>query len=183
MMAQLNPKPGSSTKRQHQTLVIAGRRRGLELAETRKIVGGSITRLSAAEASEWIEHFTGHGLPNPPGQKPGPYKGKRPAPGTVRMITEDQADQIVRLGIAYFGEAHLLIAWLVKNFKIDAVMARGQRGHRAVVRQLGTAKRAGEVIRVLKEMVARKGTRGQGAEGSRDQSRERKRADTRKDER
>lgn len=165
MMAQLNPKPSSSTKRQHQALVIAGRRRSLDLAEIRKLVGGSITRLSAAEASDWIEHFTGRGLPNPPGQKPNTYKAKRATPGTVRMITKDHIDQIVRLGVAYFGEAHLLIAWLVKNFReIDAVDARGQRGHRAVVRLLGTTKRAGEVIRVLKEMTTR------GSKGASDQN-------------
>lgn len=165
-MAELNPRPGSSTKRQHRALVIAGRRLGFDLADVRKTVGGSLCKLSAAEASLWIGHFTGRDLANPPGQKPGAYKGKRPAPGTVRMITDDQVEQIVRLGVEYFGEAHMLISWLVKNFKIDSTAARGQRGHRAIVRHLGTAKRAGEVIRVLKEMVQRKGTMNRGAKGS-----------------
>jgi hypothetical protein len=155
-MAELNSKPGSSTAKQHQALAIAGKGRGLSLAEIRKAVGGSLRKLSAAEASRWIEHFSGQGLPNPPGQKPSAYKGKRPAPGTVRMMTEDQIDQIMRLGVDYFAEVHLLIAWLVKDFKVPDLAARGARGHRAIVRQLGTAKRAGQVIRVLKLMIARR---------------------------
>lgn len=142
-MPSLNTKPGSSSKRQHQVLVMAGRRQGFDLAEIRKTVGGSIRRLSAAECSTWIEHFSGNGLPNPPGQKPSPYKGKRRTDAT-RIITNDQVEQIDRLGREFFDEHRAFCTWLAKDFKVDDV------------RQLATAWRAGQVIRVLKDMLARR---------------------------
>lgn len=136
--SSLNPKPGSSSKRQHQTLVVAGKRRGFVLAEIRKAVGGSIRRLSAAECSTWIKHFSGNGLANPPGEKASVYKGKKRTDAT-RMITPDQIQQIVRLMFEYFpGEfARSGLPWLRRNFKARAPS------------ELATAERAGQVIRVL----------------------------------
>ena len=177
-MAQLNPKPGSSTKRQRYRLHQLKRDLGFTDDELHVIIGAaSTTHLSAAQASEWITHFTGRGLPNPPGQKPSSYKGKRATPGVTRMITDDQVDQIVRLGVEYFGEVHLLISWLVKDFKLPAVEARGARGHRAVVRHLGTARRAGEVVRVLKLMIARRNKKDVAPASGRCLSRDREGAD------
>ncbi|HUX00685.1 MAG TPA: hypothetical protein VMY35_06865, partial [Phycisphaerae bacterium] len=118
-MPELSTKPGSSTARQHSALVVAGKRHGLSLAEVRHAVGGSIKQLSAAKASDWITHFSGRPLPNPPGQKPSPYKGKPPARGTVRMIAPDHVEQIQRLGEEYFApdvDGAGLVKWLRKNF-------------------------------------------------------------------
>ena len=147
IVPELSTKPGSSTAKQRSTLVVAGKRRGLSLAEIRKMVGGSIKQLSAAKASDWITHYTGRELPNPPGQKPSPYKGKPPARGTVRMIAPDHVEQIQRLGEEYFApdvDGAGLVKWLRKNFKVDSV------------HELGTAERAGEVIAVLKQMLTRR---------------------------
>ena len=60
------------------------------------------------------------------------------------MITNDQVEQIDRLGGEFFVNSHVFVYWLTKNFKVDHV------------RQLATAERAGQVIRVLKEMLARR---------------------------
>jgi len=143
-MTTLRTTPGSSTPKQRQRLVILGRRKGLDLNEIRKTVGGSIKQLSAKGASEWIVRFGGGTLPNPPGKKPSVYKGKKPKPGVTRMITEDQIDQIKRLLFECFdGQSLRACEWLKKNFKVDLPV------------ELATAKRAGEVIRVLKEMSSR----------------------------
>jgi len=143
-MAELNTKPSSSTTAQHKALVIAGLRRGMSVDDIRHDVGGSITALSAEQCSKWITRYTGRGLPNPPGQKPKTYKG-RPAPGTVRMITGDQVDQIYRLGLSCFdGCGARFIDWLSTTFKVT------------VPGDLATSKRAGEVIRVLKQMQSRR---------------------------
>ncbi len=149
-MTSLNAKPNSSTKRQHQVLVTAGRRKGFDLAEIRRMVGGSLCGLSAAEASKWIEQFTGRPLSNPPGCKPPPYKGK-PTPGITRMISDDQCQQIVRLATCYFdGDEGAARAWLQKNF--------GGADPRKV-QPAATAKRGGEIIAVLKGMIKRRRNR------------------------
>ena len=152
----LNPRPGSSTKLQHQTLVIAGKRRGFTLAEIRQAVGGSITRLSAAECSNWITHYSGKGLANPPGEKPSVYAGKR-AGGATRIITADQIDQIIRLGLDYFGFRGRFAIWLRKTFQeIPVIEALDRDDLDYMIRALSTAQRAAEVIVVLKQMNARK---------------------------
>ncbi len=142
-MAELNPKPNSSTKLQHQRLAIVASRQGFDIHQARKLVGGSVCKLSAAECSKWIKHFSGQDLPNPPGRKPRAYKGK-PTPGTTRMIKPDQIQQIDRLGYNYFGRDDLYYSWLYKNFNVRDPY------------DLATAKRAGQVIRVLKQMLARR---------------------------
>ena len=162
-MAQLNTKPFSSSKKAHTLLVVTGRKKGLDLAEIRRMVGGSVRRLSAKACSDWITRLTGKGLPNPPGEKPKAYKG-RPAPGVTRMISDDQVEQIARLAADYFSDPSRAREeadkaakdWLRKNFKVGGP------------RDLGTAKRGGEVIAVLKGMLARKGRRDTGTKGSRD---------------
>lgn len=160
----LSDLPRSSTKRQHQVLVLAGEKRGMDLAEVRRLVGGSLTALSAAKASAWIQQLTGRGLPNPPGQKPSPYPRRRHRPlprgerrdrgGSVqegsrvlRLITADHIEQIGRLMLRYFdNNVAAASAWFEKNWKCQEPA------------QLGTIERAGEVIRVLKDMVKRKGS-------------------------
>lgn len=143
-MASLNTKPGSSTAKQRTTLVIVGKRTGLELNEIRKAVGGSISKLSAAQASEWIKHYSGSDLANPPGKKPGTYK-RRSKSSATRIISNDQVEQIDRLSIDYFsGNTEAAGQWLEKNF--DVITAR----------QLATAERGGQVIAVLKTMHARR---------------------------
>lgn len=141
-MAALNTKPGSSTPRQRQTLVIAGKRLGFTLNEIRAKVGGSIKELSAADASRWIEEFSRRPLPNPPGKKPRPYGRRRTA--AARMITDDHCEQIDRLILAYFDDMHAGYTWLCNNFKA------------AFPRELGTAERAGHVIHTLRTMIERK---------------------------
>lgn len=147
----LNTKPGSSTAKQHSRLVILGKRRGFELAEIRKMVGGSIRRLSAAEASDWIERFGGGELPNPPGQAPPPER-RRTQPGVTRMITPDQIAQIGRLGLEYFAnDVTRFLDWFGRNYKPEVMSTDAA----AVIRQLGTAERAGQVIAVITRMLAR----------------------------
>jgi len=149
-MAVLNDKPGSSSKKQHSTLVIAGQRLGFDLNEIRGMVGGSIRKLSARGCSDWIQTFTGRDLPNAPGKKPRPYKKRRSKQnrdreGAVfRMIQPDHTHQICRLMREYFENDHYAQLWLRKNFKV------GQP------HELLTAQRAGEVIAVLKRMLARR---------------------------
>lgn len=140
-MAQLNTTPRSSSKQQHQKLVIVGTNKGFELAEVRRMVGGSITALSALECSNWIKHFGGGDLANPPGQKPRPYRRKRT--DSVRVIHTDHVEQINRLGLEYFHDEGKFHNWLEKNFKVRDPDA------------LAIATRAGEVIRALKLMHRR----------------------------
>lgn len=159
--AKLNTKPGSSSKLARSRLVVEGKRCGYDLDEIRAMVGGSVKALSAAACSEQITKFSGRGLPNPPGQKPRPCDRKGKSSGATRMITADQVDQIRRLSSEYFDdESRLEIAdWLSDNFKIPAhpnhrLLCNSEFGDH--IRQLGTAKRGGEVIRVLKTMLARR---------------------------
>lgn len=142
-MASLNPKPHSSSKSQHQRLVLVAADRGFDLAEVRKMVGGSLRALSAQACSDWIKHFGGGGLAHPPGQKPRPYRRKRT--DAVRVIHTDHVEQINRLGLHYFHDEGKFHNWLEKNFKVRDPAA------------LATAVRAGEVIRVLRTMHHRKG--------------------------
>ncbi len=159
MTITLNTKPGSSHPRQRSTLMVEGKRRGFDIDEIRKIVGGSVRALSAAQCSDWIKHFSGRDLPNPPGQKPRPCDNRK-STGATRMITTDQVDQIGRLGGEHFyNDRRKFLAWLSRNFKIpftqrDLPVSPSECRDR--VRALGTAKRGGEVIRVLKTMLARR---------------------------
>ena len=156
-MAKLNDQPGSSTAKQRQLLHKIKRRRGMTDDDLHSAIGAeSTTQLSAAEASAAIERLSGRGLPHPPGQKPSPYAGKRRAPGTIRMITEDQVDQIVRLGSGYFDNYQAFAAWLVKDFKVPEIRGLQFAGLRNLIRGLATAARAGQVIAVLKTMTTRK---------------------------
>lgn len=152
-MATLNTTPRSSSKKQHQKLVLAGLDRGFDLAAIRKAVGGSICKLSTAECSDWIKHYSGDDLPNPPGEKPSVYRRKRCSDGAVRMITDDLVEQIDRLGWAYFSDVGKFENWLTKNFAMPFAAGPGRI---RVIRSLGTAKRATEVIVVLKRMLARR---------------------------
>jgi len=104
----------------------------------------SVTDLSAKEASQHIDRLGGGGLANPPGQKPSPYSGSKRQPGVTRMITNDHVTHIHRLLDVYFGNRDKAASWLSTNF--DA----------SHIRDLATAARAGQVIRVLREMIQRK---------------------------
>ncbi len=144
-MAALKKKQGSSSPKQRQTLVIAGKRRGMALSEIRSMVGGSISELSSAEASAWITKFSGRDLQHEPGTKRSAYAGKK-AEG-LRMITQDHVEQITRMGVTYFENESAFENWLDKNFKVRDPW------------KLGTAARAGEVIKVLKAMHDRRDSR------------------------
>ncbi len=144
MTAALRNDPGSSTKKQHQVLVIVAGNKGFDLQELRKMVGGSLRRLSARECSDWIRRFSGKELPNPPGGKPWPYKRRRKR-DTVRLITREHIEQIGRLMLRYFGDNQAVaMAWFRKNWKVDDP------------EDLEDTQRAGAVIRVLKAMVERR---------------------------
>lgn len=142
-MASLNRQPGSSTAAQRSRLVVCAKRKGIELNELRAMVGGSVSRLSALQASEWISKISGQGLPNPPGQAP--RTRWRTQEGVTRMITAEHIEQIDRLlSIVFDGSIEAGVAWLRKYFGVSDP------------RLLATAARAGEVIRVLKDMSVRK---------------------------
>lgn len=112
---------------------------------TRLVIGAeSTTLLSASEASACIRRLGGGDLPYPPGEKPAPFQGKRKRSDAIRMIAPDHEEQIERLLREYFGDLDAGLAWLAKDF--DA-----QHPH-----DLLTAKRAGQVIRVLKDMIDRR---------------------------
>ena len=150
-MAKLSADPCSITQRQIAAIWSTARRHGLSSEQVHEAAGGSLCTLSRAQASDLIDRLGGGGLPNPPGESPPPPKrfGKS---GVTRMITPEQIEQIERLLIAVFYDYRddVIVAksrgltWLKKDFKVSRV------------RDLATAKRAGEVIRVLKEMQARR---------------------------
>lgn len=143
--AGLSTKPGSSTTAQRGHLMRQASRGGYTLEQVRDLAGGKLHDLSAAEASRLIQRLGGSELPNPPGQKPSPYKDKRRQPGVIRMITSDHVDQIMRLGFDAFDlSTGRLLAWLRHDFNVDSIEG------------LATAERAGQVIRVLKQMLKRK---------------------------
>jgi len=154
-MASLNTQSGSSTKLQRQALHRIKRIKGWSDAELHDAIGAtSTTHLSARQASAAITRLSGVGLANPPGQKPSDYQGK--PGGATRMITVDQVAQINRLGGEYFGDVLDFLAWLTKNFKIQYRKPTCVSDFDIVVRKLATAKRASEVIMVLKGMIARR---------------------------
>lgn len=143
-MIGLRTKPGTSTKDQHRTLAIEAKRRGIDLDAIRETCGGSIRSLSVSACSDLIRRISGRGLPNAPGCKPAPYRRRRRPTSATRMIATDHAEQIERLLLKHFGDADAGSAWLQKDFE-----ARTPR-------DLLTARRAGQVIRVLKDMIARR---------------------------
>lgn len=143
-MAQLRTQPGSSTPRQRQVLHQLKRKLGWTDADLHNAIGaGSTTLLSAAQASERIRRLGGGDLPYPPGEKPGSYAGRRRVTDAVRMISPDHEEQIERLITEYFGNAEAGVAWLRKDFDVNHP------------RDPLTAKRAGQVIHVLKIMLGR----------------------------
>ena len=157
-MPALNDKPGSSSKAQHKALILAGHKSGMDVDAIRTLVGGSLRALSAADNSSWITKLGGGDLPNPPGQKPKPYAGRKATPGTARMITPDHIEQIARLGVEYFsGNRDAFWNWLHKNFNgPDFIPETDQGASDAIRLALETAQRAGEVIRALKTMHNRR---------------------------
>ena len=144
-MATLRTQPESSTARQRQVLHQLKRRHGWTDDELHHAIGAdSTTRLSASQASECIRRLGGGKLANPPGQKPAPYAGRRKTTDATRMITPDHEEQIERTLCEHFGDLPTGLAWLARDF--DAKQPR----------DLLTAKRAGQVIRVLKDMLSRR---------------------------
>ena len=144
-MAELRKQPGTSTPGQRQKLHMLKRRRKMSAEQFHDVLGvDSCTKLSSAEASDWIKRLGGGELANPPGKKPPAYKGKR-GTGATRMISPEQIEQIDRLAMEYFdGDTVRARRWLKTNFKVDET------------RELATAKRGGEVIAVLKGMHNRR---------------------------
>ena len=144
-MAELNAKARSSTPKQRQRLHQLKRRLRWTDDELHEAIGvKSTTLLSAAQASEYIRRLGGGDLPYPPGQKPSPYAGKRKTTDAVRMISPDHVEHIERLLGECFDDQAAGLAWLEKDFKVKHP------------RDLLTAKRAGQVIRVLKDMIKRR---------------------------
>lgn len=147
-MPTLNQKPGSITPPQIQKLILAGIDRGLvrnsgkDLSGLREACGvRSLRQLSAADASMHIRRIAREELPNEPGKAP--RTRKRSVPGILPMIDAALIQQIERLGVMHFGDDDHFRSWLEKNFKVrDA-------------RQLASARRAGEVINALKQMLDR----------------------------
>ena len=123
---------------------------GFSVDDVRGMVGGSIKALSRRQASTIIEDLGGGPLPHPPGEAPRPKV--RPAPaGVTRMITPENIEQIARLLLEAFDSMEAAYAWLFKNWSNNGVEVKH-------IRDLATAERAGHVIYVLKEMIARRQT-------------------------
>lgn len=145
MVATLGSRPGSSTPKQRQRLHQLKRRRGWTDEELHEAIGVESTKLlSARQASDYIRRLGGGSLPNPPGEKPAPYAGRRKTSYATRMIAPDHEEQIERLLGVYFPDKAAGLAWLEKNFDVKCP------------HDLLTAKRAGEVIHVLKTMNRRR---------------------------
>lgn len=100
-----------------------------------------LAELSRADANHILTRLTGSPLPAAPGERPKRRKGQA---GVTRMIDAQQIDQLHRLLGDCFSTPHARQLWLTRNFKV------------AVIKDLATAKRAGQVIRVLKLMKSRK---------------------------
>ncbi len=130
------------------------RRQGWSDDELHDAIGAaSTTSLSSEEASECIRRLGGGPLPHAPGHKPAPYAGRPNRTAATRMIAPDHEEQIERLLREHFGDLDAGLVWLEKNF--DAKRPR----------DLLTASRAGQVIHVLKDMIARRSEGdGKGAE-------------------
>lgn len=143
MTATIDTSPGSISAAQIQALLATGRKRGMTIDDVRAAVGGSLRKLSRAEASALIVRLGGGELPNPPGEPPR-TKRRKAEPGVYRMITEQHCEQIARLLNQVFATPREAAAWLQKNFKV------------LDLRQLRTAMRAGDVIYVLKEIIERR---------------------------
>jgi len=144
MTASLHTASGTCSAAQRKRLVIVARRAGFSVDSLRDHVGGKLHDLSSAEASSWITRLGGGDLDHPPGTAPR-RKTERKKPGVIRMITPAQCEQITRLGAACFGAPEEAFStWLKKNFKVSDAHA------------LGTARRGGEVIAVLKRIQSRK---------------------------
>lgn len=146
VVAKLHTEPGSSTPKQRQRLHQLKRRHGWTDEDLHEAIGKVSTKLlSSAEASALIRRLGGGKLPYPPGEKPAPYAGRRSTPGATRMIADGHVEQIQRLlSWRFDGDAEAAAAWLHKNFDVTHP------------RDLLTARRAGQVIRVLKDMIARR---------------------------
>ncbi len=145
MVATLRTQSGSSTARQRQVLHQLKRRLGWSDAELHSAIGvESTTLLSAGQASVCIGRLGGGSLKHAPGTKPAPFARRRHKTDATRMIAPDHEEQITRLLREHFGNMAVGVAWLQKNF--DAEQPR----------DLLTAKRAGQVIRVLKDMTERR---------------------------
>lgn len=145
MSTTIDASPRSISPAQIRALLATGRKRGMEVDDVRAAAGGSLRKLSRAQASKLIERLGGGELPNPPGT-PQRQQRRRAEPGVYRMITEEHCEQIAHLLNQVFDTPREAAAWLQKNFKV------------LDLRRLGTAKRAGEVIRVLKLIKQRRQT-------------------------
>lgn len=144
-MARLKTQSKTCTANQRKRIVLAGKLHGYSVDDLRDMAGGKLHDLSSQQASDLIKKLSGDDLPNPPGQKPSTYKGKA-KPGTTRMITADQVEQIInQMGTYFKGDMDAAYKWFKKTYKVDDV------------RSLATAKRGGEVIYALKTMINRKG--------------------------
>jgi len=146
--AALKAGAGTSTPAQRRKIVVLGKRKGLSIEAIRDLAGGKLHDLSSADASALIERLGGGELPYEPGTKPAPYAGRPKTSDAVRVIAQGHVDQIAALPVKYFGNLDAEHAWLKKNFQAGEP------------RELLTAKRAGQVIGVLKQMVKRKETEG-----------------------
>ena len=170
--ASLCDQPGTVTTAQIKRLHQLGIPRGFSHEDLRALAEvESLKDLSSAAASDLIRQLGGGELKHAPGQSPPPSREKGRQRGTIRLITEAQLQQIERLGEEYFAQAGTqghgdtgtqaagsrssslrpsvppslaFIAWLKKDFKV------------ATIRDLATAERGGQVIAVLKDMVARR---------------------------
>ena len=142
---KLDQRAGSVSKAQLQVIGCAARQRGLDHDAVCSAAGvDSWKELSRARASTLIKRLTGEGLKNPPGHPPAPQKRRR-EPGVIRLITPDQIGQITRLGLECFNDdSAWFYGWLEQNFQVRRV------------RDLATAKRAGQVLHVLQTMIERK---------------------------
>jgi hypothetical protein len=107
--------------------------------------GGSLRQLSRAALAAWITQMVGRPMPNEPGHPPA-MKRTRSKPGVIKMIDPAHGYYIGRLLDQVFPTMDAAFAWLRKTFKVERI------------HDLGTAKRAGEVIRVLEQMRDRKKT-------------------------
>ena len=134
--------PNSSTTAQRKLLVSLGRQHGLDVDGVRDLAGGKLHDLSSSAADALIKRLSDRDLPLP--EDAVPACRPRVAEGVTRMISPEQGEQIERLMAEYFKTSQDSFAWLKRMFKVDRV------------RDLATAKRASQVIVVLKGMINRR---------------------------